>query len=289
MSDAGVSLARALKIGNPLFRAFDGRVDLRDHRKILVIDNHVTYCGSQNCADPAFLPKARFAPWVDAVMRFEGPVVHQAQHLFASDWMANKDEDIGDILRAPQDLPGFGFTAQVVASGPTVRHSAMPEMFESVVFAARRELVITTPYYVPTEAIQAALCAAANRGVDVTMVFPARNDDFAVGATSRSYYEDLLTAGVKIYEYLPGLLHNKSMTVDGELTLIGSANMDRRSFDLNFENNILLYDPSSTADMRARQQDYIESSSPVTLDKIRAWPWHEQLWNNALATFGPVL
>ncbi len=184
MDEAGVRLARALKVGNPLLRTVNGRVDLRNHRKILVIDNRVTYCGSQNCADPAFLPKAKYAPWVDAVMRFEGPVVRQNQHLFASDWMANFDEDISDILREPLGPHQPGFTAQVVASGPTARHSAMPEMFESVMYAARRELVITTPYFVPDAAIQAALCAAANRGVDVTIVFPARNDDFAVGATS---------------------------------------------------------------------------------------------------------
>jgi cardiolipin synthase len=310
MGDAGVRLARALRIGNPLVRAFDGRVDLRDHRKILVVDNRITYCGSQNCADPAFLPKAKYAPWVDAVMRFEGPVVRQNQHLFAGDWMANHDEDIRDILRVPLDPQAPGFTAQVVASGPTVRNSAMPEMFESVIFAARRELVITTPYYVPTEAIQAAICAAANRGVDVTIVFPARNDaicaaanrgvdvtivfparndDFAVGATARSYYWDLLTAGVKIFEYLPGLLHTKSMTVDGAVTLIGSANMDRRSFDLNYENNILFHDAALTADMRARQQSYIADSRPITLQEVHAWPWTKQLWNNALATLGPVL
>lgn len=289
MADAGVLLARALKIGNPLFRVFQGRVDLRDHRKILVIDNRVTYCGSQNCADPAFLPKAKFAPWVDAVMRFEGPVVGQNQHLFVSDWMANHDEDISNILRAPQGVSGSGFTAQVVASGPTVRHSAMPEIFESVMFAARHELVITTPYYVPTETIQTALCAAGNRGIDVTVVFPARNDDFAVGATSRSYYEDLLIAGVKIYEYVPGLLHTKSMTVDGELTLIGSANMDRRSFDLNYENNILLYDRTLTAEMRVRQQDYVAKSRQIMLEQVQAWPKHRRLWNNALATLSPVL
>ncbi len=289
MGEAGIRLARALEVGNPLLRTFNGRVDLRNHRKILVIDNRVTYCGSQNCADPAFLPKAKYAPWVDTVMRFEGPVVRQNQHLFASDWMANFDEDISDVLRAPLGAQGPGFTAQVVASGPTARHSAMPEMFESVMYAAHRELVITTPYYVPDASIQAALCAAANRGVDVTIVFPARNDDFAVGATSRSYYEDLLTAGVKIHEYRPGLLHTKSMTMDGELTLIGSANMDRRSFDLNYENNILLHDPALTAAMRVRQDAYIADSSPVALAEVRAWSRRIRLWNNALAILGPIL
>lgn len=289
MAAAGVKLARALRVGNPLLRVFDGRLDLRDHRKILVIDSRVTYCGSQNCADPAFLPKAKYAPWVDAVMRFEGPVVRQNQHLFASDWMANGDEDIGDVLREPLGPQQPGVTAQVVASGPTVRPSAIPEMFASLMYAARRELVITTPYYVPDAEIQAGLCAAANRGVDVTLVFPARNDDFAVGATSRSYYEDLLSAGVRIFEYQPGLLHTKSMTVDGEVTLIGSANMDRRSFDLNYENNILLHDRDLTAEMRARQDAYIADARPVTLAEVQAWPWYKRLWNNTLAIVGPVL
>lgn len=290
MDAAGVTLARALKVGNPLGRVLTGRVDLRDHRKILVIDNAVTYCGSQNCADPAFLPKAKYAPWVDAVMRFEGPVVLQNQHLFASDWMANHNDDIAATLTAPEPpVPGQGFAAQVVASGPTVRYSAMPEMFQSLMHAAWRELIITTPYYVPDEAIQAALCAAANRGVAVTIVFPARNDNVAVGPTSRSYYEELLSAGVTIYEFQGGLLHTKSITVDGEVTLIGSANMDRRSFDLNYENNILLHDADTTAAMRARQDAYIAGSREVTLAEVRAWPWTRRLWNNTMALLGPVL
>ena len=289
LAAADVHTATALKIGNPLARIISGRVDLRDHRKILVIDNRVTYCGSQNCADPAFLPKAKYAPWVDAVMRFEGPVVRQNQHLFVSDWMANVEDDIGDVLLQPMEPVSPGFVAQVIGTGPTVRNSAMPEIFSSLMYAAQKELFITTPYYVPNGPIQAALCAAANRGVDTTVIFPERNDDFAVGATSKSYYEELLSAGVKIFEYRPGLLHTKSMTLDGQVTLIGSANMDRRSFDLNYENNILLLDPSVTAAMRARQAQYQHDSNPVTLDAVQLWTWQQRIWNNALAIVGPVL
>lgn len=289
MAGSGVKLARALPIGNPFFRICSGRIDLRNHRKIVVIDNRITYCGSQNCADAAFLPKARYAPWVDAVMRFEGPIARQSQSVFIADWMTYYDEDIQHLLRQPIDAPNAGFAAQVIASGPTVRHSAMPEMFESLIYSARHELVITTPYYVPDEALQGALCAAGNRGVAVTIVFPARNDDFAVAATSRSYYADLLAAGVKIFEYVGGLLHTKSLTLDGQITLIGSANMDRRSFDLNYENNILLCDPSLTADMRRRQDAYIAASKPVTVAEVDAWTWWKRLGNNALAMLGPVL
>lgn len=289
MSKAGVNLARVLKIGNPILRIFTGRIDLRNHRKILVVDNTVTYCGSQNCADPAFLPKAKFAPWVDAVLRIEGPVVRQNQHLFASDWVAETNEDISDVLTEPVGASGAGFPAVVIGTGPTGRHSAMPEMFTALIYSAKHRLVVTTPYFVPEAMVQAALCAAARRGVETTIIFPKRNDDFAVGATSKSYYADLLDAGVRVFEYIPGLLHTKSMVVDDEITLIGSANMDRRSFDLNYENNILLWDADTTSAMLQRQMDYLEDSEEVTLGQVLNWPWPKRLWNNALAVVGPIL
>ena len=289
MGRAGIKRACALPVGIPFLRLFEGRIDIRNHRKILVIDNRITYCGSQNCADPAFLPKAKYGPWVDLVVRFEGPIARQNQYLFAADWMSYVDEDITGLLRAPVEAPEPGFPAQVVASGPTGRYSAMPEMFETLIYRAQRELFITTPYYVPVESMQAALCAAGNRGVDTTILFPARNDDFAVGAASRSYYQDLLAAGVKIHEYEAGLLHAKSLTADGEVTLIGSANMDRRSFNLNYENNILLCDRDVTAEVRGRQESYLADCRPVTAQEVAAWPWQRRLWNNAVAIVGPVL
>ncbi len=289
MRAAGVALGRALPVGNPLLRPFTGRIDLRNHRKIVVIDGRITYCGSQNCADPEFRVKPKFAPWVDALMRFEGPVAAQNQRLFASDWMACVDEDLDELLRQPVHTSNDGFPAQVTGTGPTVRYSAMPEMFETLMFAARRELIITTPYFVPDESIMSALCSAAYRGVDLTMIFPARNDSWIVAAASRSYYADLLTAGVRIHEFSGGLLHTKSLTLDGEVTLIGSANMDRRSFDLNYENNILVLDPALTAQMRTRQQQYLEHSHPVTIGDVAAWPMKRRLWNNTIAMLGPLL
>ena len=237
-----------------------GRIDLRNHRKIVVIDNNITYVGSQNCADAAFLPKQKYAPWVDAVMRITGPVARQNQVVFAGDWLAERPEDDLGALLMPSPPLEDGFPAQVMAQGPMDSPFAVPEMFASVIYAARRELVITTPYYVPVDSLQSAIRAAANRGVDVRLILPARNDDFAVAAASRSYYADLIAAGVRIYEYDAGLLHAKSITMDGEVTLIGSANMDCRSFALNFENNILLVDAGTTTAMRARQMEDRESA-----------------------------
>lgn len=286
---AGVETAVALPIGNPLLRPLRGRIDLRNHRKVVVIDGNITYCGSQNCADPEFLVKAKYAPWVDAVIRFEGPIARQNQHLFGSDWMTFANEDIDDLLQPPIPAPRPGFPAQVIGTGPTNRNSAMPEMFESLIYTARRELVISTPYYVPDESMQHALCAAGYRGVDTTIIFPARNDSRVVGAASRSYYADLLDAGVNIYEYVGGLLHTKSLTLDGDVTLIGSANMDRRSFDLNYENNILFCDSRLTAEVRERQQHYISKSNAVTREMVASWPMRRRLWNNTLAVLGPIL
>ena len=289
MRNAGVHLARALPIGNPLLRPFKGRIDLRNHRKILIIDNWITYCGSQNCADPEFLVKAKYAPWVDVMMRFEGPVARQNQYLFAGDWIGHVNEDISSLLQEPIPLTQPGFPAQVIGTGPTVRYSAMPETFVSLMYSARQELVISTPYYVPNDPMLSALCACASRGVATTIIFPARNDSWIVGAASRSYYDDLLVAGVRIFEYTGGLLHAKTLTIDGETTLVGSANMDRRSFDLNYENNILFFDKTLTADMHKRQESYIAKANPVTMEMVNSWPWYQRLWNNAIAMVGPVL
>lgn len=289
MERAGVRLVRALPLGNPLLRPFRGRFDMRNHRKIVVIDNHVTYCGSQNCSDPEFRVKKKYAPWVDMVARFEGPVVLQNQHLFATDWIAHTNEDLTALLASATVEETGGFVAQVIGTSAAVRYAAMPETFVSLMNAAAEELTITTPYYVPDEPIQMALCAAARRGVRTTLTLPMRNDSWIVAGASRSYYRDLLDAGVEVREYPFGLLHTKALTVDGQMTLIGSANLDRRSFDLNFENNILLVDEAFTQSVRARQQLYMEASRQIMLEEVVHWPKTRVLWHNVLAMVGPVL
>ncbi|MEH6635696.1 MAG: cardiolipin synthase [Halioglobus sp.] len=289
MGEAGVQTAVALPLTNPLLRPLEGRIDLRNHRKILVIDGGITFCGSQNCADPEFLVKAKYGPWVDSVVRLEGPVAHQNQVLFATDWMTYVGEEISLSRPESQPIADAGVIAQVVASGPTLRKSAMPELFESIIYSARSELVISTPYYVPNESMQAALCAAAYRGVATTLILPAKNDSKEVAAASRSYYAGLLAAGVDIREYVGGLLHSKTLTLDGEITLMGSANMDRRSFDLNFENNILFYDPQLSQAVRQRQQSYIDSAKQITKKEVAGWSRLRSLRYNTVAMLGPLL
>lgn len=292
LADAGVKLLRTLDdISRWRHFAFS-RADLRDHRKIVVIDNRIAYCGSQNCADPEFRVKPEFAPWIDLLLRCEGPIVRHQQSLFLSGWIAESGEQGLGGLPVAEPMPkrfAEGAVAQVFETGPITRHNAMSDMFAACMYAARRELLITTPYFMPDEAILRALCAAPRRGVKTTIVFPARNDSWLVGSACRSTYADLLACGVAVHEYPLGLLHSKSLTIDGELALVGSANMDRRSLELNFENNMLIVDSDVVAAIHARQSGYLAASHPVMLDEVHAWPFHQRLVQNTIAMMAPVL
>lgn len=290
MAEAGVQLVRTLPIGNLVLHPFYARVDIRDHRKIVVIDNRITYCGSQNLADREFHVEARYAPWIDVMLRFEGPVALQNQRVFAADWLGYAGENLGHLLAEPDVLAVEpGAVAQVIATGPLVRPSSMPEVFATMMYAARRELVISTPYYIPDETLQAALCAAARRGIDTHLILPARNNSRIVACASRAYYGELLHAGVRIHEFVGGLLHAKTLVVDRGVVMVGSANLDRRSFHLNYENNIVLSDPSLAAELRQRQQEYIESAREVSEAEVLGWSRSRRLLYNGVAMFGPIL
>ncbi len=288
MRAAGVELSVALPINNPIATIFKSRLDLRNHRKISVIDGKITYCGSQNCADPEYRVKPRYAPWVDIMLRIEGPVVAQNQLLFAGDWISHAGGSLDDFRLTP-DRHDPGCIAQIMGDGPTERRRATPHLFSALMNGARRRVTISTPYFVPNAIVLEAICAAAYRGVTVTMIFPKLNDSWIVAAASHSSYRNLLEAGVIIHEYRVGLLHAKTLTIDDDVSLIGSSNLDLRSFDLNFENNLLLCDRTITADITARQADYIAESDLVTLAQVDAWPAYRRIWNNAVATVGPIL
>lgn len=286
---AGVRTAVALPLGNPLRTLFRRRLDLRNHRKITVIDGAICHCGSQNCADAAFLPKKAFAPWVDIMLRLEGPVARQMHLLFAQDWLACRDEaEAAPFDKAP---PVFeeGFEAQVVGTGPMIERDVTAQLFSRLIGEAREELILSTPYFVPGEVVCAALLGAAFSGIKVTLILPRRNDSRFVARASRSYYPLLVAAGVTLAEYEGGLLHAKTLTLDGRLTFMGSSNLDIRSFDLNFENDVLLHDPAVTAAVRARQMEYLERSIRVDPAEVARWPLHKRIWLNAFAAMGPLL
>ena len=289
LSEKGCEVRVALPVGNPLWTVIRGRVDLRNHRKLMVVDNMIAWCGSQNIADPEFRIKPRYAPWVDVMTRWEGPVVPQCQYLFASDWIGEGGDDINTLLTEPQEPPKGDIVAQVLGTGPTVEFDAMPACFAELIHSAREELVVTTPYFIPDEQLLFALTSAARRGVRTVMLFPKRNDNWIVAGASRSYYKDLIDAGAEIYEFRPGLLHAKTMVVDRCTGLIGSANLDRRSFELNFENNILFADDAFAATVRACQDDYLSQCDRITRDDVDGYGIARQLWQNLLATLSPML
>jgi len=283
MQDAGARTCASLTAPFGLGFLIGHRTDLRNHRKIVVIDGRITYCGSQNCADPAFLPKRRFGPWVDLFIRFEGPVARQAQIIFASAWMAETGEPMDGVLATdPLDVPQGGFTAIAAGTGPLSPHAAMTDIFVSVLAAARRTAAITNPYFAPDPPLLGAIVAAARRGVEVTIVFPRRNDSAIVGAISRAYYPVLAAAGVRIFEFGGGLLHAKTLVVDDILALVGSSNMDRRSLDLNFENNILFESPPLAAEVVGLQRRWLDQSIEVDREAVAARPLLRRLVDNSL-------
>ena len=291
METAGISLARAFPLGNPAVSILFQRLDLRNHRKIAIVDNRVTWCGSRNAADAAFAPKARFGPWVDILMRIEGPLVRQMQAVFLQDWLlyAQDNEILSDLILAPQPVTPGGFVGQVIATGPDQSATSLSDTMCAMLYGACERVMVTTPYYIPDQQTQAAICAAALRGVTVTMILPARNDNWIVGAASESHYEELLSSGVRLHAFLPGLLHSKILTVDGRLALIGSTNMDRRSFNLNYENSLLIDSRSITAALDLVQQGYIDRATAVTAAQVGRWSVLRRIRNNSIALAEPLL
>lgn len=292
MLNGGVDARMALPVGGILWTFIRGRVDLRNHRKLLILDNRIAWCGSQNAADPEFRIKWRYAPWVDLMTRWEGGVARHCQFLFASDWMAEHGDDVTALFAPEPPRPiaaPHHITAQVIGTGPILSYPAMTGCFAELIHAARRELVVTTPYFVPDEQLLFALTSAARRGVRVVLVLPRRNDSRVVAGASRSYYRELIAAGVEIHEFRPGLLHAKTMIADSEVGLIGSANLDRRSFELNFENNVLFANPDFAAQIRARQDQWIAQSDRITRDTVARYNMFRRLWQNLLAMFSPLL
>jgi len=287
VKEAKVQVVEALPAH--LFRAIFARIDLRNHRKIAIIDNTIGYMGSNNIAEPSFAPKPKFAPWVDASVRLTGPIVRELHAIFIQDWFMDSGEDLSEILKESIDFDDSGFSTQLMATGPNSNNHALSQLLQTAFFSARRELVITTPYFSPDDSTESALIISAKRGVDTHLVLPARNDSMLVAAASRSRYAKLLNAGVHIHEFEGGLLHAKTMTIDGEIALIGSANLDRRSLDLNFEVSMLIYDTDFASELRFLQTSYIEQSQQVSVDLPSQWSISQRLWQNAVSLIAPIL
>ena len=283
----GVQLYEMLP-ASPLRIAF-ARMDLRNHRKILVIDNTIGWAGSRNIASPAFAVKAAFAPWVDCTVRIQGPAIHDLQLLFMEDWYLACDEDLGSMLDNPVSESSGEADLQVIGTGPDCGIDTLQQILRTCFHAAREELILTTPYYVPDMATELALRNTAMRGVRTVLIVPRRNDSRLVGWASRSHYADLIRAGVEIHEYDKGLLHAKTMVVDREVFMIGSANLDRRSLELNFEVSLLGSCRQFASQLRFLQMSYMNDSHPVDTARWLQQAWHRRLVGNAAGLLSPLL
>ena len=289
--DNGIALVEALPVG-PMRTVFV-RPDVRLHRKIAVLDSRVAYTGSLNLVDPRFFKQeAGVGQWVDAMARVEGPAVQGLEALFSWDW----EMESGQRIHAPREQDPLGESThrgaaaiQVVPSGPGDETDRIHRLMLTTVYAAQRELMMTTPYFVPDDALMSALLSAAQRGVEVTIILPEKIDSLLVRYACRSYFDDLLSAGVRILRFQRGLLHTKSITVDGEIALFGTVNLDMRSFWLDYEVTLCVYDKGFAASLRVLQQKYAEKSRPVGLDVWRKRPLRERFIENVAQLFSPLL
>jgi cardiolipin synthase len=287
LREAGVALTVALPTG-PL-RTIFVRADLRNHRKIAVIDDRVAYTGSQNLVDPRYFKQGSgVGQWVDAMVRVTGPAAAALDGVFRFDW-AVESGGAFEPPPAPDPGPPDGAEVQVVPSGPGLRPEAIHQLLLTALYAARRELVLTTPYFVPDESMLTALLSAALRGVEVTLIVPARNDSLLVRYASVAHFDDLLAAGVHLALYRGGLLHTKSLAIDGQVGIFGSVNLDMRSLWLNFEISLFVYGHRFTQRLRALQDRYLEDSDRLRLDDWRRRPARRRFAEDAIRLLGPLL
>jgi cardiolipin synthase len=269
------------------------RFDLRMHRKIVVIDGRVAYTGSLNMVDPRYFKKdSGVGEWVDAMVRLEGPVVESLAITFLADWYIESNSELTELQHSgdAKPLPKVGeAAAQTLPSGPAYMSGAIEQILIMAVYSAREELVMTTPYFVPSEILLMALASAAQRGVKVILVVPAKVDSRLVRHASQASKGDLLKAGVRIANFHGGLLHTKSVTIDGEISLFGSVNLDPRSMRLNFEISLAIYNREFTRELRALQQSYIDKSHLMDLGAWQNRSLGTRVAENVARLWSPLL
>ena len=302
----------------PLKRRFR-RPDLRNHRKLLIVDGERAFIGSHNIIDPTYRLRSNIRAgrhWHDLSVEVTGDIVSEAQAVFTMDWFFESGEDLqpGDRVAPGTALdPAQGFQAgpgcvvgtpapqpgrpgavvnamQIIPSGPGYPTEPNLRMFISLIQNATKRVSITSPYFIPDEALLSAITTAAYRGVDVELFVGLESDHLIVNHAQRSYYGTLLAAGVRIYRYpAPTVLHAKYMTVDGEVAVIGSSNMDFRSFTLNYEVMLLAFGGDLDDLLRENDALYRGVSTELTAEEWAKEPWHRRYVDNVFRLLSAVL
>lgn len=286
MRDAGVHISTFLPI-NPLRRRFT--VNLRNHRKLMVVDGRIGFTGGLNVGDEYIGRRRQFGYWRDTHIKLEGPAVLVLQRVFARDWYFATEED----LRAPELYPDPGRpgseVVQIIESGPDADIEVSLEMVFSAIASARRRVFIETCYFVPPESICVALQSAAHRGVDVKILVPAYCAHRTALLAAQSYYAELLASGVEIYQYARGLLHAKILTIDGVWSMVGSANIDNRSLRLNFEVGAAFYNAAMAQLLEAAFHTDLAQSEPIDAERWSRRSLARQLMESTCRLLSPVL
>jgi cardiolipin synthase A/B len=266
------------------------RPDLRNHRKLLVVDGRTGFMGSQNMIDSSYLAKKNIRAgrhWHDLNIGLTGPIVDALAAVFAIDWYTETGETLpfnDNRILSGSPAPKTGeSTMQLVPSGPGFPTEPNLRLFVSLIHRAQRHLAITSPYFVPDESLLYAITTAAHRGVHVELFVSEQADQFMVQHAQRSYYRALLEAGVQINLYpKPTVLHAKHFTVDDEIGVIGSSNMDMRSFELDYEITLVGFGGPLVHDLHDIQDRYRASSKPLTLEEWNRQPWYRRYVDNVL-------
>ena len=285
LTEQGVLCQTALKVN--ILRFYMARMDMRNHRKIVVIDGIVAYTGSQNIVDPGY--GHRNLAWHDIMVRLTGPVVLELQSVFVGDWYSETGEilDGAGVFASPR-LVGT-ISIQTLPSGPSYPIENYQSSVVAATYAAKREVTITTPYFVPDESFMQALRVASMRGVRVDLIVPQRSDQRLVGAASRAYFDELIESGVNVYFYTAGLLHTKSMIIDDSLAFVGTSNFDIRSFSLNFEVNLVFIGAPFIQRLKELHHHYRLLSTHVSLEQWKSRPFLKKLGQNVAKLMSPLL
>lgn len=274
------------------------RPDLRNHRKILVVDEERAVMGSMNMIDPSYLkPKNLKAglQWHDCMVELSGPIVDQIEYVFAVDWYSETHEQLEihahdeasarqwELEHHQREAPEPMTAMQLVPSGPGWHTTPNLRLFDALLYRAQRSAVIVSPYFIPEESLMHAITSAALRGVRVELFVSRKADQFMVHHAQRSYYEELLRAGVIIHAYpAPNVLHTKYMTIDDDLAVFGSSNMDMRSFYLDYEVTLMMCGAETVAGLQEVSALYREECEIITPEEWSQRTWAERFLDNAL-------
>lgn len=265
------------------------QVNMRNHRKILVVDGQVGFTGGLNIGDEYLGKAPRYGFWRDTHLRLEGPMVGAIQRVFVEDWDFAADEHLKGERYFPPHAAAGDTAVQVIYSGPDQEHNAIREIYFAAILRARRRLWIATPYFVPDAGIYDALCLAGYLGVDVRLLCLLYPDKWVPWFAGLYYFGSVLDAGVKVYQYTKGMMHSKLMLVDGEWASVGSANLDNRSMHLNFELNCLIYSPDKVAELEDAFRRDLSVSIRLDREVFAQRPFAGRLVENACRLMSPVL